>query len=163
VDLRNPEWQRRKSARYLADVEPLIAREEAARRVRAAIGYAGFKERDVTERTSITPATLRRIVSLTDPRGATIEQLWEIAEACSVPRDFMEHGFSQPDGERSIEERIATLEEIIKAEVIPYAGEREAEEMERAMESRTADPAAAPAPTRSGSSGRQRTRRRQAR
>lgn len=74
--------------------------EIVAARARAALAYANIK---LTEKGapvkvgSITQATMARIISPTSPRGAnSIEELWEIAEACGIPRSFMEEGFSAP-------------------------------------------------------------------
>lgn len=72
---------------------PLVAPSESARRVRAAIAYSGLDHEEVAERTYIHAGTIRRIASRTKPRPATIEELWAIADACNVPRAFMEHGF----------------------------------------------------------------------
>lgn len=76
----------------------LVDAAEAAARVRAALGYAGLtvKQAPTEPRlkdADITYATLTRIVSATNPRGADIEELWAIADACGVPRRFMERGF----------------------------------------------------------------------
>lgn len=78
------------------------------------MGYAGFKDADLLQRTNISPATLRRLVSLTHPRGAEIETLWQVADACSIPRSFMEFGFSiYDDAERSLAERLDRLEKAV--------------------------------------------------
>ena len=86
----------------------LVDAHDARRRVKAAMAYAGFEHKDVVKKAGVSDSTLKRIVSTKHPRGASIEQLWAIADACKVPRDFMEYGF--PDGEESVVERLAVLE-----------------------------------------------------
>jgi hypothetical protein len=84
--------------------------ETIAARVRAALAYANIKLTDKGKPTSvgsINQSTMARIVSPTNPRGASIDELREIAEACGVPRSFMEEGFSEP---ASADERVAELE-----------------------------------------------------
>lgn len=99
---------------------PLISPERAAARARAAIAYAGLEHADVADVTGMSLSMVRRITSKTTPRDATIERLWAIADACSVPRGFMEHGWAPfstgasidelREGQRSLEARLATLE-----------------------------------------------------
>jgi len=90
----------------------LIAPTEAARRTRAAIGYAGFDMKEVAGASGITIGTLNNIVSRTRPSGGTIERLWAIADACGVPRSFMEDGFT-PDPPRSPSEQLDDLQRQI--------------------------------------------------
>jgi hypothetical protein len=94
--------------------QPLVDAAEAAARVRAALAYAGVTVKaaptyaDLAS-TGLTYATLTRIVSPTDPRGADIELLWAIADACNVPRRFMEEGFAGL-AETGLADRMAELE-----------------------------------------------------
>lgn len=67
--------------------------ESVAARVRAALAYANIKVKDSGKRVGISAATMARIVSPTDPRGADGDQLDLIADACGVPRWFLERGF----------------------------------------------------------------------
>jgi transcriptional regulator with XRE-family HTH domain len=80
---------------------------EVAARARAALAYADIDVKDSAERVGISSATMQRIVSPTSPRGVrTVEELWMIADACGVPRSFMEAGFEQANGD----DRLASLE-----------------------------------------------------
>jgi transcriptional regulator with XRE-family HTH domain len=72
----------------------LIPGSETARRVRAAIAYSGLEQVEIIERTGMRMPTLRRIVARADPRAASLEELYAIADACGVPRVFMEEGFA---------------------------------------------------------------------
>lgn len=104
----------RKSARSLAAVARLLVdASEAAARVRAALGYANLTVKQAPREqrlkdANITYATLTRIVSATNPRGADIEELWAVADACDIPRRFMERGFDELR-EAGQAERIETL------------------------------------------------------
>ena len=73
--------------------ERLIDPRFAAARVRAALAYANLSHEETALRTGLSVPTLRRIVSASSPRGAGIEELWAIADACGVPRGFIEDGF----------------------------------------------------------------------
>jgi len=74
-------------------VDLLISPPEAARRVRAALAYAGTSHADISKATGITAGTLRNMTSHSRPSGGSLDRLYLIAEACGVPRWFMEHGF----------------------------------------------------------------------
>jgi transcriptional regulator with XRE-family HTH domain len=74
-------------------VEPLIDPRAAAARARAAIAYAGLEHSDVEKATGLDVAMIRRITSKASPRDGRVERLWAIADACGVPRSFMERGF----------------------------------------------------------------------
>jgi hypothetical protein len=63
-----------------------------AARVRAALAYSGDGFADIGERSGLGQAKLRRIASQTNPRGATPGELWAIADACGVPRAWLEIG-----------------------------------------------------------------------
>lgn len=87
-----------------------------AARVRAALAYANIKLTDKGAPLSvgsISQATMSRIVSPANPRGASIEELREIASVCGVPRSFLEEGFSVPP---SADERVADLEARLEAQ-----------------------------------------------
>lgn len=94
----------------------LIDPEEAARRVRAALAYADIDVKASPAATGISYATMQRIVSPTSPRGATIEQLWAIADACDVPRRFMEHGFTSSDVPEDIESQLSEIRDVLVAQ-----------------------------------------------
>jgi hypothetical protein len=104
----------RKPARNLAAVRPLVDPVDAAARVRAALAYANLNVKQAPEQqrlkdADISYATLTRIVSATTPRGADIEELWAIADACDVPRRFMEQGFREEPTEADLAHRIEEL------------------------------------------------------
>lgn len=76
-------------------MQPLIAPTIAARRTRAAMEYAGLKWTDLADRTGISRDIIRRIVSLTSPRGfKNSDECEAIARACKVPTWFLAEGFA---------------------------------------------------------------------
>lgn len=79
----------RSAAVELADDPPEPHR--TAARVRAAVAYSGERLEVIGQR-SIGTSKLRRIASVTSPRGATLLELWSIADACGVPRTWLELG-----------------------------------------------------------------------
>lgn len=95
----------------------LIEAKVAAARTRAALAYANIDVKRSGDRIGISSATMARIVSPSNPRGASIEELWQIADACKVPRWFMEQGFDAPasteleDQVAEHHERLARIEE----------------------------------------------------
>lgn len=97
-------------------MQPLIEPVDAARRARAAMAYAGLDAKEVAQLTNIGKATLDRITSRTNPQSGTIDRLWIIADACQVPRSFMEHGFAafSPSAEGQPEERLVALEAQVR-------------------------------------------------
>lgn len=60
--------------------------------VRAAIAYRDMRGPDVAAATGINVATLRRIVSKTNPRGASPDELYAIAKATDVPLEWFVAG-----------------------------------------------------------------------
>ena len=98
-------------------MQPLIPPVDAARRARAAMAYAGLDAKDVAQATDIGKATLDRITSRTNPQNGTIDRLWTIADACQVPRSFMEHGFAtEPaiEAPADLAGRLASLEAEVR-------------------------------------------------
>jgi hypothetical protein len=90
----------------------LSSPETIAARARAALAFANIKLTDKgapVKVGSISQSTMSRIVSPTNPRGASVEELWEIADACGVPRAFMEEGFALPVA-TDLERRVDALE-----------------------------------------------------
>lgn len=148
------EWQRRKTARYGAAVDPLIAPEVVSRRVRAAAEYSGLSEDQIVKETGISRANWRRIVAGAKPRGfKTIEELWAVSRVCKVPHDFLLQGFpASENGDvegrlAQVEEEQALVMEIIRQAVVPRLGEEETPrllellaEFDRAREERTRQP-----------------------
>ena len=55
------------------------------------MAYAALSYDELAARTRIGESTLRRIASPTKPRGATLDEQWLIADACNVPRRWLEH------------------------------------------------------------------------
>jgi hypothetical protein len=103
--------------RVMSPSMALPSPEVVAARARAALAYANIKLTEKGEPVkvgSINQATMARIVSPTNPRGAnSIEELWEIADACGVPRSFMEEGFSASGS--NADARLAELEDQMGA------------------------------------------------
>jgi transcriptional regulator with XRE-family HTH domain len=95
-------------------VVSLVDCEEAARRVRAAMAYAGLDQQQAVKASGIPISTLRRIVATKSPRGASMEELWAIADACRVPRWFMEEGFSRTaNASDELEARVERIEVVL--------------------------------------------------
>lgn len=92
------------------------------------MAYAALRYEDVDAKTGrgMTAAKLRRIASATQPRGATLDELWVIADACNVPREWLESGkwddeqgqmeYRPPTfGEGSVENRLGVIENYLRA------------------------------------------------
>lgn len=83
---------------------------DTAKRVRAALAYAGIDVKESKEKTGVTYATMQRIVSPTNPRGASLDELRQIADHCpGVPRWFLEYGFAPPveTGETDLRQEVS--------------------------------------------------------
>jgi transcriptional regulator with XRE-family HTH domain len=61
---------------------------ETARRVRAARAYAGLSVNELASRIGLGLQTIKRIES--GKRSARRFEVWAIAEACALPREFFE-------------------------------------------------------------------------
>lgn len=75
----------------------LVDSREAANRIRAAIAYSAKEHAEIAEISGVPVHTIRRIVSTKNPRGADLEELWLLADACGVPRWFVENGYALPE------------------------------------------------------------------
>jgi len=74
--------------------------ERTAARVRAALAYAALTYDDAADVIpGLSAATLRRIASPKNPRGATMHELGHIALACDVAPDWLIAGRWQDEGE----------------------------------------------------------------
>lgn len=132
----------------------LIPPDEAARRARAAVAYAGLELPELEKRTGIKQGTLRNILSKTRPQSGTVERLWVIADACRVPREFMEGGWSAitaiHHGSNNLSERMQSLTEELHERM-----ERLEQELSHALLQRAADEVErAAAPPGTGATGR---------
>ena len=67
-----------------------------AARVRAALAYANLTYADASAGTPLSVSTLRRIASVTNPRGADDVELAAIAQACDVPPAWLGTGVWEP-------------------------------------------------------------------
>ncbi len=88
--------------------------DESARRARAAIAFSGLDYREIEKATGFSDPTLRRITSRKSPRRTSLEELWAIADACGVPRSFMEEGFAE--GGPAPEERLEAVEHQLRTQ-----------------------------------------------
>jgi transcriptional regulator with XRE-family HTH domain len=61
---------------------------ETARRVRAARAYAGLSVNELAEQIGLGLQTVKRIEN--GKRGALTHELWAIAQACGLPREFFD-------------------------------------------------------------------------
>lgn len=91
-------------------MEPLIDPRLAAARARAAIAYAGLDHAELEKLTGLDVAMIRRITSKANPRDGRIERLWAIADACDVPRAFMESGWLLTGAEEANEDTRTRLQ-----------------------------------------------------
>lgn len=92
----------------------LIDPAKTAARARAAAAYSGLEHAEIVARAkAVKRDALPRILSKTNPRGASREEREALADACGVPRWFMEEGFATPSV-ASLEERIEGLEASVK-------------------------------------------------
>jgi len=96
--------------------------------VRAALAYAGLGIDEAISKIggAFGAATLRRITSTAHPRGASLDELWLIADACGVPRSWFADGewkdkpaavaaVPQPFGQGTPEQRLETVERYLAA------------------------------------------------
>lgn len=100
-----------------------------AARVRAAVAYCGESFERIGQRSGLGVAKLRRIASAAEPRGATPLELWGIADACGVPRTWLEVGqwddaagqpeirpiTTSPFGQGDVEARLELIERYLFA------------------------------------------------
>jgi transcriptional regulator with XRE-family HTH domain len=146
-------------------VVKLIPPDEAARRARAAIAYAGLKNPEVAKRTGLKLGTLNNILSQTRPSGGSLDNLLKIARACDVPREFMEGGWSAVTaihhGSNNLSERMQSLSEELhermerlERELSQALLERAAGEVERAADTPDTSSSGSPAPSQ-GDPGQQ--------
>lgn len=125
---------------------PSTDRLRLAARVRAAIAYSGLRTDQVAKQLGddLSVATLRRITSSTNPRGASLDTLTRIADVCGVPVDWLEYGWDSTGGPtRLIEakrfgngttaERLATVERVLELMLTRLEG-AQAEALEAALE-----------------------------
>ena len=83
-------------------------REERAARARAARAFANLRQSDIAEVLAQSTVTIKRMESA--QKDISMDDLWAIADACKVPREFMTNGFeSVPDELRRIHERFDVL------------------------------------------------------
>jgi hypothetical protein len=80
---------------------------EIAARVRAAEAYAGFEHSELAKESGIGVATIQRMGSPTNSRTADLDERQRIADACKVPRQFMEEGFAALESD----DRLANVED----------------------------------------------------
>src|SRR3954452_13743388 len=73
---------------YRVDNAPISSTTEIARRVRAARAYAGLSVNELANQIGLGLQTIKRIES--GKRTARRFEIWAIAEACGLPRDFFE-------------------------------------------------------------------------
>jgi hypothetical protein len=94
---------------------------EIAARVRAAEAYAGFDHAALEKASGIGRATLQRMGSAGNSRTPDLEERQKIADACGVPRRFMEEGFVALRDDATgdyvthdeLDEKLAALEGLI--------------------------------------------------
>jgi transcriptional regulator with XRE-family HTH domain len=92
---------------------------ELARRVRAARAYAGLSVSELANRVGLGLQTIKRIES--GKRTARPFEVWAIAEACELPREFFDLDFkdlcnaaaAQQDMLARIDDRLDQLERTL--------------------------------------------------
>ena len=80
---------------------------EIKKRVRVAWTYSGLSQPELAKRTGIKVRTLGGYLAESKPQIPDYETRARIADACGVPRSFMEEGFSES---ASADDRVAELE-----------------------------------------------------
>jgi transcriptional regulator with XRE-family HTH domain len=90
---------------YRVDTAPVSSSTEIARRVRAARAYAGLSVSELASRIGLGLQTIKRIES--GKRTARRFEVWAIAEACNLPREFFEIDLDL------LNRRAATLQEAL--------------------------------------------------
>lgn len=73
---------------YRFEHDPMTSSIEIARRVRAARAYAGLSVKELATRIGLGLQTIKRIEA--GKRTARRFEVWAIAEACGLPREFFE-------------------------------------------------------------------------
>jgi transcriptional regulator with XRE-family HTH domain len=76
-----------------AEAPPTGTQTEIARRVRAARAYAGLSVAELANRVGLGLQTIKRIES--GKRNARPFEVWAIAEACELPREFFDLDFQE--------------------------------------------------------------------
>lgn len=87
------------------------------------LAYAALSYDEAAARSKIGDATLRRIASVSAPRGATTQELIAIADACGVPHSWLltdwheEADWRKPTtlGEGDTEQRLEVIEDYLRA------------------------------------------------
>lgn len=92
---------RRKSAHTLGAVDASTA----TPRARAAWAYSRLKQPELAAKAGIHKDRLRAILAESNAKDVKLEELYAIADATDVPRDFMASGWATED------ERVARLED----------------------------------------------------
>jgi transcriptional regulator with XRE-family HTH domain len=101
---------------YRAEHFPTTSSAETARRVRAARAYAGLSVNDLANRIGLGLQTIKRIEC--GKRTARRFEIWAIAEACGLPREFFEMDLELLNRQATVmheamarvEERLARIE-----------------------------------------------------
>jgi transcriptional regulator with XRE-family HTH domain len=76
-----------------ASLDPTRSHPEIARRVRAARAYSGLSVNDLADAVGLGVQTIKRIES--GKRTARPFEIWAIAEACKLPREFFDLDFRE--------------------------------------------------------------------
>lgn len=101
---------------YRAEEVVTTSSGETSRRVRAARAYAGLSVNDLANRIGLGLQTIKRIES--GKRTARRFEIWAIAEACGLPREFFEMDLELLNRQATVmhealsrvEERLARIE-----------------------------------------------------
>lgn len=81
--------------------------------MRAARAYANLKQPELAKASGVGYATIKRIEN--EQRPPMLEELRAIADACDVPRPFLEHGFGTPDDQDGeTDRRVVRLEQLVR-------------------------------------------------
>jgi transcriptional regulator with XRE-family HTH domain len=107
---------------------PSADRSELARRIRAARTYAGFAVHELAERVGLGAQTIKRIEA--GRRSVRRFEIWAIAEACGLPREFFEIDFAEMAAREEatvamltrIDARLAGLEDRLRTGQAAEAG-----------------------------------------
>jgi len=106
--------KRRNTVRLVLLLEP----SDVAARVRAALAYANIDVKSSDDEIGISRATMARIVSPSKPRGASVDELWLIADKTGVPRWFLEGGFDAFPDQSGVAEIVNQLRRQMQRSVM---------------------------------------------
>ncbi len=75
-----------------------VKAEIATPRARAAWSFSGKSQQQLAQETGLTYGRIRALLATSNTTEVALDELHKIADACGVPRAFMENGFGESAG-----------------------------------------------------------------